>query len=100
MWILRVCLASLVVTFLLTSSVMAACRWEWLCDQWGVCSQAPICDSQLDIPPPQPIESRPMVPMSIKPYMPETEPASGTRQCQQIRRCNSVGICFWDAVCR
>jgi hypothetical protein len=77
----------------------AGCRWEWLCDQYGKCAQKPICDSTLDIVPPRPPSVAPIVPPSIQPIPTPTIPPIGTRQCRQVRRCDSWGNCVWDTVC-
>ena len=100
MRVIRVCLASLAFVFFLVSPLMASCRWEWLCDEWGRCVQAPICDSAYDIPPPRPPGVQPIVSPSLRPTLPPTELPPDARSCNQVRRCNSVGICFWDTVCQ
>jgi hypothetical protein len=86
-------------TVLLPDSTEAGCRWEWLCDASGNCAQAPICDSTLDIPPVRPPQIKPIVPPSIKPIAPPTIPPIGTRNCDQVRRCDAYGNCVWDTVC-
>lgn len=90
---------ALAIALLSSTQSEAGCRWEWICDASGDCKQAPICDSTLDIPPVRPPQIKPIVPPSIEPIAPPTVPPIGTRECDQVRRCDARGKCVWDTVC-
>ena len=100
MRVIRICLVSLAFVFFLVAPLTASCRWEWLCDEWGSCFQAPICDSAYDIPPPRPPGVQPIVPLSLRPAPTQAVLPPDARRCYQVRRCNSTGICVWDTVCQ
>ena len=82
-----------------SSFAEAECRWEWICDEHNNCSHQPVCESTLDIPPPKPPSIQPIVPPSIRPLESPTLQPVGTSNCSQVRRCDSLGNCFWDTAC-
>ena len=49
----KVFILALIVT-LNASTAESACEWKWVCDGSGNCSNVPICDSAIDVVPPQP----------------------------------------------
>jgi hypothetical protein len=77
----------------------AACTWEWLCDGAGNCSHQPLCDSSIDIVPPEPPSIRPIAPPSIKPINPPRVPPIGATECEMAQVCDSYGDCRWQQVC-
>lgn len=96
---MRIALAALAGFLLAGFEAQAGCRWEWVCDAAGHCEQAPICDSPIDVVPPEPPGVRPIVPPSVEPPAPPAVPPPGTIECDQVRRCDAYGNCFWDTVC-
>jgi len=98
---MRVALPVILIAFVLAAplSARAGCRWEWICDEGSNCSHQPICDSSIDIVPPEPPSLQPIVPPSIKPIQPPTLPPIGTEKCELVRRCDSQGNCVWDNIC-
>ena len=98
---MRSTLPAILIAFVLAAplSARAGCQWEWICNEDGDCSHQPICKSPLDIAPPEPPSLQPIVPPSIKPIQPPTLPPIGTERCEMVRRCDSLGKCFWDNVC-
>jgi hypothetical protein len=79
-------------------STSASCSWRWDCTG-GQCSQVPICDSSIDIPPPRPSEIAPIAPPSIAPIGTPMVPPVGTSRCAPQYMCNG-GQCEWQTICR
>lgn len=75
------------------------CVWTWDCSS-GTCRQVPLCDSTLDIPPPQPPSIPPIAPPSIPPVEVPTIPPIGTDSCGQKYICDDSGNCAWQTVCQ
>lgn len=91
----------LLASLFLAVSVQAACQWEWLCDEYGECIQAPACDDAYDIPPPEPFDVPPIAPPSVAPPMADTViPPIGTSECVEVQRQDAWGNWYWDVVCR
>lgn len=96
----RILLFFVFLQIFIAGSAGAACRWEWLCDAAGNCVHKPVCDSPLDIPPPEPPSVPPVPPPSVRPIQSPTIPPVGTHKCRDVRRCDSQGKCIWQTVCQ
>lgn len=77
----------------------AECTWHWTCDEHGYCENVPLCDSGLDIPPPQPFTIQPIPPASIKPIDPIVIPPIGAQACTQLQVQDAYGNWSWETVC-
>jgi hypothetical protein len=103
---LRVALAFVVLAGLFLigpSRSYAACTWIWDCsDGGGQCQHKPVCQSSLDIVPPEPPGQPPIAPMRpIKPLDAPNVPPPGARICQQRYICDGgAGQCAWRRVCQ
>ncbi len=89
----------LVLVFLVQYPAYAGCTWEWICDGSGNCSQQPLCDSTLDIPPPRPPSVQPIAPPSVRPIEEPRVPPVGTSNCTKVQRTDGYGNWYWDTVC-
>jgi hypothetical protein len=77
----------------------AACQWEWVCNENGRCRNIPVCDSTLDIVPPQSPSIPPIAPPSIRPIQPPTLLPLGTSRCTQVQKRDAFGNWHWETVC-
>jgi hypothetical protein len=100
---LRLALAfiSMVALFLIgPSPSFAACKWVWDCSGDGPCQHKPVCQSNLDIVPPEPPGLPPITPVRpFKPLDSPDPPPLGARTCQQRYICDG-GQCAWRRVCQ
>jgi hypothetical protein len=61
----------------------AACKWVWDCSGGGQCQHKPVCQSPIDIVPPEPPGVPPVSGFRpIKPIDTPDLPPIGTRACQ------------------
>jgi hypothetical protein len=78
----------------------AACKWVWDCSGDGPCRHKPVCQSSIDIVPPEPPELPPVAPLRpIKPLDTPSLPPLGAHSCQQRYICDG-GQCAWRRVCQ
>ncbi|HEY4032015.1 MAG TPA: hypothetical protein VGM25_16835 [Caulobacteraceae bacterium] len=78
----------------------AACKWVWDCSGEGPCQHKPVCQSSIDIVPPEPPDVPPVTPMRpIKPIVPPRIPPPGAQTCEQRYICSGGGQCAWRRVC-
>jgi hypothetical protein len=79
----------------------AACKWVWDCSGDGPCRHKPVCQSSVDLVPPEPPDLPPLKPIRpVKP--PETfdPPPVGATICQQRYVCDGTGQCAWRRICQ
>lgn len=101
---LRIALAFVVLTGLLLigpSQSYAACKWVWDCSGDGPCRHKPVCQSSVDLVPPEPPDVPPFKP--IRPIKPPDTPYPtplGAQSCQQRYICDNSGQCAWRKVCQ
>jgi hypothetical protein len=100
---LRLVLAFVALTGLLLigpSPSYAACKWVWDCSGDGGCRHKPVCQSSIDIVPPEPPDLPPIAPIRpVKPLETPGLPPLGARTCQQRYICDG-GQCAWRRVCQ
>ncbi len=90
---------ALIGCIVVANPAAASCTWEWICDESGDCANVPICDSTINIVPPQPPSITPIVPPSVRPVERLNIPPIGTDNCTQVRRQDAYGNWVWDTVC-
>lgn len=76
----------------------AACKWVWNCSN-GPCKHVPVCDSPVDIVPPEPAGIPPIAPPSVRPIERPTVPPVGARSCHKEYIVED-GKASWKTICR
>lgn len=71
--------------WLFVETARAACIWEWVCDAAGRCEHVPLCDSPIEVFPPEPPSVPPVVGPRIRPVEVPPIPPVGTQHCEQRR---------------
>jgi len=90
----------LALSLFLAMPASAECRWQWTCDGLGNCSNVPICDSTLEVPPPKPASIRPLAPLSVRPVPTPVVPPVGTTSCTPMQVRDAWGGWSWQTICR